>query len=202
VVVERDCKEIVLKPKQLVLATGMSAKPNMPKFDGMDIFKGDQHHSSQHPGPDKYKGKKAVVVGSNNSAHDICAALWEAGADVTMVQRSSTHIVRSDSLMELGLAALYSEQAVQSGMTTAKADLIFASLPYKILHEFQIPVYNAIRERDAVNRWLRLSWVSIPALRAHCRRCTERLDAFVLLQQLRTLLSRNALEPLAPPASS
>jgi putative flavoprotein involved in K+ transport len=51
--------------------------------------------------------------------------------------------------MELGLASLYSEQAVQSGMTTAKADLIFASLPYKILHEFQIPVYNAIRERDA-----------------------------------------------------
>src|SRR5207302_8906376 len=92
---------------------------------------------------------KAVVIGSNNSAHDICAALWEVGADVTMVQRSTTHVVKSDSLMELGLASLYSEQAVQSGMTTAKADLIFASLPYKILHEFQIPVYNAIRERDA-----------------------------------------------------
>jgi putative flavoprotein involved in K+ transport len=27
--------------------------------------------------------------------------------------------------------------------------MIFASLPYRILHEFQIPVYNAIRERDA-----------------------------------------------------
>jgi putative flavoprotein involved in K+ transport len=149
VVVRQGGKDIVLKPKQLVLATGMSAKANMPKFAGMDIFKGDQHHSSQHPGPDKYKNKKAVVIGSNNSAHDICAALWEAGADVTMVQRSSTHVVRSDSLMELGLSSLYSEQAVQSGMTTAKADLIFASLPYKILHQFQIPVYNAIRERDA-----------------------------------------------------
>ncbi|QDM16821.1 NAD(P)/FAD-dependent oxidoreductase [Tardiphaga sp. vice304] len=149
VIVERDGREIVLKPKQLILATGMSAKPNIPKFEGMDVFKGDQHHSSQHPGPDAYKGKKAVVIGSNNSAHDICAALWEAGADVTMVQRSSTHIVKSDSLMEIGLAPLYSEQAVRSGMTTAKADLIFASLPYKILHEFQIPVYNAIRERDA-----------------------------------------------------
>ena len=34
-------------------------------------------------------------------------------------------------------------------MTTAKADLIFASLPYRILHEFQIPLYEAIRERDA-----------------------------------------------------
>ncbi|QDM32159.1 NAD(P)/FAD-dependent oxidoreductase [Tardiphaga sp. vice352] len=149
VIVERDGREIVLKPKQLILATGMSAKPNIPKFEGMDVFKGDQHHSSQHPGPDAYKGKKAVVIGSNNSAHDICAALWEASADVTMVQRSSTHIVKSDSLMEIGLAPLYSEQAVRSGMTTAKADLIFASLPYKILHEFQIPVYNAIRERDA-----------------------------------------------------
>jgi putative flavoprotein involved in K+ transport len=99
-------------------------------------LKGDQHHSSQHPGPDKYQNKKAVLIGSNNSAHDICAALWEAGADVAMVQRSTTHVVKSDSPMEQGLASLYS-------------DLIFASLPYKILHEFQIPVYNAIRERDA-----------------------------------------------------
>jgi putative flavoprotein involved in K+ transport len=90
-----------------------------------------------------------VVIGSNNSAHDICAALWEAGADVTMVQRSSTHIVRSDSLMDLGLGDLYSERAVASGVTTHKADTIFASLPYRIMHEFQKPVYDAIRERDA-----------------------------------------------------
>ncbi|RUX05922.1 NAD(P)/FAD-dependent oxidoreductase, partial [Mesorhizobium sp. M8A.F.Ca.ET.023.01.1.1] len=93
VVVERDGEEIVLKPKQLVLATGMSGKANWPKYKGQDIFKGEQQHSSTHPGPDKYRGKKVVVIGSNNSAHDICAALWEGGADVTMVQRSSTHIV-------------------------------------------------------------------------------------------------------------
>ena len=149
VVVTRDGKDITLRPKQLVLATGQSGKANMPKFKGMELFKGDQHHSSKHPGPDAYVGKKVVVIGSNNSAHDICAALWEAGIDVTMVQRSSTHIVRSDSLMEIGLGSLYSEQAVQSGMTTAKADLIFASLPYRILHEFQIPLYQQMKERDA-----------------------------------------------------
>ena len=89
------------------------------------------------------------MIGSNNSAHDICAALWEAGADVTMVQRSSTHIVRSDTLMDIGLGALYSEEAVASGVTTEKADLIFASLPYRIMHEFQIPLYDQMRERDA-----------------------------------------------------
>ncbi|PJN92716.1 FAD-dependent oxidoreductase, partial [Amaricoccus sp. HAR-UPW-R2A-40] len=89
------------------------------------------------------------VIGSNNSAHDICAALWEAGADVTMLQRSSTHIVKSDSLMEIGLGGLYSEQAVANGVTTRKADLIFASLPYKIMHEWQIPLYEQMKERDA-----------------------------------------------------
>ena len=33
-------------------------------------------------------------------------------------------------------------------MTTEKADLIFASLPYRIMHEFQIPLYDQMRERD------------------------------------------------------
>ncbi|BBE73563.1 NAD(P)/FAD-dependent oxidoreductase [Oharaeibacter diazotrophicus] len=149
VVVERGGREIVLKPKQLVFATGMSGKANVPKFKGMETFAGEQHHSSQHPGPDGCKGKKVVVIGSNNSAHDICAALWENGVDVTMIQRSTTHIVRSEPLMEIGLGDLYSERAVQSGMTTAKADLIFASVPYRIMHTFQKPVYDKIREIDA-----------------------------------------------------
>ena len=146
--VNRDGERLTLHPTQLVLATGMSGKPSIPSLPGQDVFRGDQHHSSQHPGPDAYVGKRAVVIGSNNSAHDICKALYENGVDVTMVQRSSTHIVRSDSLMEIGLGALYSEQAVASGMTTEKADLTFASLPYRIMHEFQIPLYDQMRERD------------------------------------------------------
>jgi putative flavoprotein involved in K+ transport len=149
VVVDRDGEEITLRPRQLVLALGASGLPVVPEFPGREKFRGDQHHSSAHPGPDQYKGKKAVVIGSNNSAHDICAALWEAGADVTMVQRSSTHVVRSDSLMDLGLSDLYSERALAAGMTTFKADTIFASLPFRILPALQTPVYNAIRERDA-----------------------------------------------------
>ena len=149
VVVDRDGESIVLHPRELVFATGMSGKPNVPSFPGQDVFTGDQHHSSQHPGPEAYAGRRAVVIGSNNSAHDICGALWENGADVTMVQRSSTHIVKSDSLMEIGLGDLYSERALEAGMTTEKADLTFASLPYRIMHEFQIPLYEKMAERDA-----------------------------------------------------
>ena len=149
VVVDRAGEEVTLRPRQLVLALGASGLPIVPEIPGREKFRGDQHHSSAHPGPDQYKGKKAVVIGSNNSAHDICAALWEAGADVTMVQRSSTHIVRSDSLMDLGLSDLYSERAIAAGLTTFKADTVFASLPFRILPAVQTPVYDAIRERDA-----------------------------------------------------
>ena len=146
--VDRDGEKLTLHPTQLVLATGMSGKPNIPTLPGQDVFRGDQHHSSAHPGPDAYVGRKAVVIGSNNSAHDICKALYENGVDVTMVQRSSTHIVKSDTLMDIGLGDLYSERALAAGMTTEKADLTFASLPYRIMHEFQIPLYDQMRERD------------------------------------------------------
>ncbi len=149
VVVDRAGEEVVLRPKHVVFALGVSGKPNVPEIPGAETFRGEQHHSSQHPGPDAYKGKRVVVVGSNNSAHDICGALWEVGADVTMVQRSSTHIIRSETLMDLGLGDLYSERAVAAGVTTHKADTIFASLPYRIMHRFQKPVYDAARERDA-----------------------------------------------------
>jgi putative flavoprotein involved in K+ transport len=149
VTVMRGGKTVTLRPKQLVLATGMSAVPNLPKFPGAASFKGEQHHSSKHPGGDQYKGKKAIVIGSNNSAHDICADLWENGADVTMIQRTSTHIARSDTLMELALGDLYSERAVRNGVTTDKADLIFASLPYKVLPGLQVPVYQKMAEVDA-----------------------------------------------------
>ncbi len=146
--VEREGKPLTLRPTHVVFATGMSGKARMPEIEGVDVFRGDVHHSSRHPGPDAYAGKRAVVIGSNNSSFDICGALWEHDADVTMVQRSSTHIVKSDSLMDIGLGDLYSERALAAGVTTEKADMIFASLPYRILHTFQIPAYEAMAERD------------------------------------------------------
>ena len=56
-VVERDGSELTLRPKQLVLATGMSGRPYTPSFPGADVFAGDQHHSSKHPGPGRLPGQ-------------------------------------------------------------------------------------------------------------------------------------------------
>ncbi len=147
VVVERDGKEVTLKPKQLVIATGMSGFPETPAFPGAEHFKGKQHHSSAHPGGEGWAGKSCVVVGSNNSAHDIAADLWEHGADVTLLQRSPTLVVRAETLARN--RPLYSEEAVASGITTEIADLTTASMPYGALPQVMKPVVDQIRREDA-----------------------------------------------------
>jgi putative flavoprotein involved in K+ transport len=148
-VVGRAGERVTLHCAQLVLATGMSGIPNLPAFAGAQSFRGVQHHSSRHPGGQEFAGKKCVVIGSNNSAHDICADLWEHGADVTMIQRSSTHVAKSETLLEMTQRKLYSEQAVKAGMTTEKTDLTAASIPYRLMPELDKPIYQQIATRDA-----------------------------------------------------
>ncbi|MDR3508077.1 MAG: NAD(P)/FAD-dependent oxidoreductase [Caulobacteraceae bacterium] len=145
----RGEEELTLRPKHLVIATGNAGKPNMPRFEGMETFAGPIIHSSAHGGGAGCKGQRVVVIGSNNSAHDICADLVEHGVDVTMIQRSSTHIVRSQTVLELMLSGLYSEAALASGVTTERADLLGASLPLRLAPDVHRPLNEAIARRDA-----------------------------------------------------
>jgi len=149
ITVEREGRELTIRPKELVIALGVSGYQNVPKISGYESFLGDQFHSSKFASAENYHGKKAVVLGSNNSAHDICAAMIEEGVDVTMIQRSSTHISPSKTLMDVVLGGLYSEQAIKNGIDHHKADLIFASIPYKVLPAFQIPLFEEMKKRDA-----------------------------------------------------
>ncbi len=147
VVVERDGKPVTMMPKHIVLATGMSGFPEIPRFAGAEKFRGRQRHSSTHPGGEGWAGKRCVVVGSNNSAHDIAADLWEHGADVTMLQRSPTLVVRAETLARN--RPLYSEEALASGITTDLADLTVASMPYAALPRAMQPVVEEIKRDDA-----------------------------------------------------
>lgn len=124
--------------KHVVLATGHSGKANLPDIPGMDAFEGDRLcHSSKFPGVTSLaKGKKAIVVGSCNSAHDIAQNFSEQGYDVTMVQRSSTCVVSAHSLSEIGLKPLYSEE----GPPIEDADVWFWSIPASVFKAQQIKV--------------------------------------------------------------
>ena len=147
--VAREGKKLTLRPKHLILATGMSGVPNLPDIPGADSFEGTIRHSSQHRGGSGYEGQRCIVLGSNNSAHDICADFWEHGAHATMIQRSPTIVVRSEMLKQLAWGPLYSEASVKRGITTEIADLTAASMPLKLMPPLLKPVYDEIAQRDA-----------------------------------------------------
>ena len=147
VTVEREGTPVSLKPKHIVLATGMSGFPEIPRLPGAEKFRGKQHHSSTHPGGEGWAGKRCVVVGSNNSAHDIAGDLWEHGADVTMLQRSPTLVMRAETLARN--RPLYSEEALAAGITTEVADLTVASMPYGALPAVSQPTVARIKQEDA-----------------------------------------------------
>jgi putative flavoprotein involved in K+ transport len=145
----RGGKTVVMRPNHIVLAVGNAGRPNMPKFLGAETFKGPIVHSSQHRGGAAYAGKKVAVIGSNNSAHDICADLVAHGADVTMVQKESTHIIRSETSQEVFLRGSYSEDALEAGITTERADLVGASLPIRVFEDVMKQLNAEVARRDA-----------------------------------------------------
>ena len=105
-----------LHPRHVILATGHSGEPYLPSgIAGIDEFKGDRLiHSSQFTKPeDNAKGKKAVIIGCCNSGHDIARDYHDHGYDVTMVQRSTTLVVTSETLMEVTMKGLYAEDGVR-----------------------------------------------------------------------------------------
>lgn len=146
--VDRGGERIVLRPRHLVFATGAYGPPRMIDLPGRDVFAGEVLHSSRYGDGSRFRGKCVAVIGAASSGHDVSVDLWESGAEVTMIQRSPTTVVKSDTLMELAFG-LYSEDALARGITTDRADMIAASMPFALLPDTQRPLYAAMRERDA-----------------------------------------------------
>ncbi|KKY37135.1 putative flavin-binding monooxygenase-like protein [Diaporthe ampelina] len=130
----------------IIQSTGHSGKANIPEIKGWDSFKGDIIcHSSQFPGakPDS-KGKKAIVVGACNSSHDICQDYYENGYEVTMVQRSSTCVVSSESICKISLAVVYEE----GGPPTEDADLLSWGTPAEVTKATHLEITKLHQEKD------------------------------------------------------
>ncbi|TGJ81095.1 hypothetical protein E0Z10_g7653 [Xylaria hypoxylon] len=133
-------------PRHLIQATGHSGKKNQPTMKGTENFKGDRLcHSSEFPGAtENSQGKKAIVVGSCNSAHDIAQDFLEKGYEITIVQRSSTHVVSSKAITDIALKGTYSED----GPPIDDADILIHGFPTSVLKAIQIKVAEQQAECD------------------------------------------------------
>ena len=126
VTVNRGGEKRVMRPRHVVLATGVSGIPNVPDIPALRGFRGKVIHSSAYGDAAPWKGKKALVLGTGTSAHDIAQDLHSAGAQVTIVQRSPTLVINCDPSAQL-VYALYSE-----GPPLEDCDLITASVPLPV----------------------------------------------------------------------
>jgi cation diffusion facilitator CzcD-associated flavoprotein CzcO len=115
-----------LKPRHLVFGTGVSAIAQRPSLPGLEQFGGHVLHSGQYTEGSAWKGRKVLVLGTGNSAHDVAQDLHCSGASVTLIQRSPTHVVSIREAQRV--YSLYTE-----GLPLEDCDLLATALPYPAL---------------------------------------------------------------------
>lgn len=113
----------IMRPRHVVMATGVSGIANRPKIPQLEAYEGPVLHSSEYQDGGDWSGKHAVVFGTGNSGHDISHDLGSSGAHVTLVQRQPTLIVNIEPSAQLPYA-LYDE-----GPTLEDCDMIVLSTP-------------------------------------------------------------------------
>ncbi len=117
-----------MHPRHLVFATGVSSIPQTPDLPGIADFAGTVMHSGRYTNGVAWKGRKALVLGTGNSGHDVAQDLHASGAEVAMIQRSPTHIV---SIREAQVVyAIYTE-----GVPFEDCDQLATSVPFPVMKQ-------------------------------------------------------------------
>ena len=130
-----------MHPRHLVMATGVSGIPNRPELATLENFAGTVLHSSQYDDGEEWKGKKALVIGTGNSGHDIAQDLHSSGAMVTLVQRSPTLITNIEPSAQLAYAA-YNQGTLEDN------DLIATSMPLALAKKSHVMLTEQSKEID------------------------------------------------------
>ena len=114
-----DGTERTVHPKHLVFANGLVGYPHIPELPGLKEFKGDVLHTTEYTNGANWRGKKALVIGTGTSGHDVAQDLHANGCETTIVQRGTTMVVSIDPSAKL----VY---GIYNGVPVADGDL-FAS---------------------------------------------------------------------------
>ena len=140
-----DGSERVLRPSHVIMAVGLSGIAHIPHFPGIENFAGPVVHTGHYTNDMEVEGKKVVVVGAGNSAHDIAQDFSLRGADVTMLQRSPVTIVSLEP-SSIRVHEMYIEN--EGRIPLVDLDLMAASIPLAFMAELQEPLNRLMAEDD------------------------------------------------------
>ena len=100
-------KDRVVRPKHLLFANGLVGEPNIPDLPGLKDFKGDVIHTAHFSNGANWRGKKAMVLGTGSSGHDIAQDLHANGAATTIIQRGPTMVLSINPSAKLSYAVYH-----------------------------------------------------------------------------------------------
>ncbi len=124
-----------MHPRHIVMATGVSGIPNLPDSADLKKFTGTILHSGKYDDGESWTGKRAMVIGTGNSGHDIAHDLYSSGAAATLVQRSPTLITNIEPSAQLAYG-IYSEGTLEDNdLITTSMPLPLAKRTHKMLTE-------------------------------------------------------------------
>jgi cation diffusion facilitator CzcD-associated flavoprotein CzcO len=105
--------------RTLVNATGTWSRPFVPRYPGMEAFRGEQLHTVDYPGPEHFRGRRTVVVGGGASAVQFLGELAPLTETVWVTRREP--VWRTDDFTpEAGREAVARvEQRVRRGLPPA-----------------------------------------------------------------------------------
>ena len=127
----------------IVFAVGTSGFAHTPQIEGADTFTGKQFHSSAYCSGADYTGQSVTIIGATNSAHDIAVDLVKHGANPTLIQRSSTHVVPHKVYLDDILAPLY---APRHERALSDADFLSVATPMRRLEEKGRAIFNKAQQ--------------------------------------------------------
>ncbi|KXN82268.1 putative indole-3-pyruvate monooxygenase YUCCA11 [Leucoagaricus sp. SymC.cos] len=129
----------------LVFATGFGGGATKSyDYPGLNIFKGQYIHSTEHKRASDHIGKRVVIVGSGTSAHDIARDFCDHGIDVTMVQRGPTYVMSANPGWEFLNKGMYWEGTPPADTV----DRIVAAFPRSVAIEFYQRRVKQLAELD------------------------------------------------------
>ncbi|KAJ6264082.1 hypothetical protein Dda_0223 [Drechslerella dactyloides] len=89
----KDGKTLSEQYDRIVVCTGPQTRALLPDHEGATQFKGLIMRAQAFKEPEKFAGKRVVVVGLSNTAGDVIADLVAAGSEVFASHRSGVRIV-------------------------------------------------------------------------------------------------------------
>ncbi|KAH7517137.1 hypothetical protein FEM48_Zijuj09G0030400 [Ziziphus jujuba var. spinosa] len=112
----------------LVVASGETANPHVPKVEGLETFPGDVLHSTQYKNGKGFENKNVLVVGSGNSGMEIALDLANYGAKTSILIRSPVHILTREIMYWTGMLFKYLSFNTVDSLAVLLSKLVFGDL--------------------------------------------------------------------------